>query len=690
MSVDPSSTPFLGRRAAVDAVLSALENPGFVTVAGAGGAGKTRLAAVVAERFANTVFVDASTLEAASELEQAARGAVHAAPAPPDLLVLDNLEQVRGGRAVVEALVASSIAPRVVCTARRALGGVMERVVRIGTLEPDADAPLGAASLFLERARMRRPRWHPDDEELATVGRLCTRLDGLPLPVELLAARAHTAPLAALERALDGGLGAVGDGVRLERIVQGSVRLLAPSERRALRALAVLRGAFSAELAFALLGALELEVATFVALVEFSLVSVVPGGYRLLETVRVYVQPRGAARVRVERAMETLAHGLAERWYTTPPTSAVSAAAVGAFARHALDWPHLVAAAERALERDSVKLIAALAARLDTVLAVTPALKSVAVRWFELLAARTEPNSDDHFRWASRHHQTLHANGDPRAEPVGSGLLEAARAHGQQRVELALMIRQAQHRELHGHPHEANALLEQATALAEAIGERQGLIAALGSLSQVRVQFKDFQAAVRHARRALQLTKPDEIEYALSLRYTLASIYEDMGDARAVVEEIAASTALLDADPGYFRRSVLGRALERNARAVGEGDLAAKLSAVAADLEAREQENARLGHGPGAAVSLSAEFLEAIQTLRARLTHRDMPVLGERDRTLLDLVITGATNKAIARAMGVQPTTVRNRLSALYARFSVRSRVELIARLARGLPTMGR
>ncbi|MFD9903139.1 ATP-binding protein [Streptomyces sp. NPDC059063] len=312
----------LGRDEDIAAVLRLLDTARAVTVVGPGGLGKTRLAHAVSRRAAQRVlyFVplagvtadDDVAAEVAFALGAGERrhGAV-SGPAPADpvsgilgvlgsgpaLLVLDNCEHVvRGAARLVRTLVAASKDLRVLATSRAPLGLTSEAVYALPELG------LGTAvELFTQRARAARPgvALPPD-----AVAELCRHLDGLPLAVELAAARVRVLSVPEVARRLGDRFALLRGGARdvpgrhrtLHAVVEWSWNLLTEDAGAALRTLSVFPGGFSGDAAEQVLG----EDALFLLeqLAGQSLLTVVdtPGGVRfaMLETVREFSAARRA------------------------------------------------------------------------------------------------------------------------------------------------------------------------------------------------------------------------------------------------------------------------------------------------------------------------------------------------------------------------------------------------------------
>jgi predicted ATPase len=304
-------TAFVGR-AELDRLTAALRDARLVTLTGPGGAGKTRLAVEAAARAAGEVgFVELATTTDVPRAVLAALGlreqGVLAPGAPADpadrlaagladrplLLVLDNCEHVVTGAArLVRRLLGECAGLRVLATSREALGLTGEWLVPVGALPAEA-----AARLFTDRAAAVAPGETPAP---GAVTRICAALDGLPLAIELAAARLRSLSADDVADRLGDRFGLLSRGDRtaeprhrtLRGVVEWSWDLLDPAEQRLARRFSVFAGG-ARPAAVERVCAVPAAEAVLTGLVEKSLVEFGGGRYRMLETIRAFCAEQG-------------------------------------------------------------------------------------------------------------------------------------------------------------------------------------------------------------------------------------------------------------------------------------------------------------------------------------------------------------------------------------------------------------
>jgi predicted ATPase len=335
-----STTSLLGREQAIGEVARLVGQAGvrLVTLTGPGGVGKTRLAVAAGQRLgdrfaAGAVFVPLDAVTdpglALAAIGRAVGVDLARTSAPVEalaetfgdgawLLILDNLEQVAGVAADLAELLARSPQLAMLATSRTVLGLRAEREYPVPPLPLPADpaaVPLEelrswpTVALFVDRARAVRPGFALTEGNAVAVAEICRRLEGLPLAIELAAARTRLLDPPALLGRLAESLDALGTGAvdlperqrTLRATVEWSVGLLEDAERSLLEVAAVFVDGWTIPAAAAVAGleedrALELSE----ALARHSLVYVdsteLGPRSRMLETVREFVAERLMAR----------------------------------------------------------------------------------------------------------------------------------------------------------------------------------------------------------------------------------------------------------------------------------------------------------------------------------------------------------------------------------------------------------
>ena len=332
------ATRFTGRDAELTEARKLIEddNVRLVTLTGPGGIGKTRLAvqtaAAAAGAFPDGVwFVPLTPVLTADAVPSAVAQAIGAretedrtassavladAAGRRMLLLLDNVEHLVSCAPFVAQLLATAPDVTVLATSREPLHIAAERVFPVPPMEvPAADATsvealahTDAIALFVERAQGRDPSFALDSANAEAVAEICRRLDGLPLAIELAAARVSSLGVSGLAERLREGLAVLAGGPddaperhrTLDAAIAWSYDMLDDGERRIVRALSVFSGSFDAAAAGAVAGA---DVDDLTRLVERSLItSDASSGlprFSMLETIRAF------AAKKLDEAQET-------------------------------------------------------------------------------------------------------------------------------------------------------------------------------------------------------------------------------------------------------------------------------------------------------------------------------------------------------------------------------------------------
>jgi predicted ATPase/DNA-binding winged helix-turn-helix (wHTH) protein len=322
----------IGRETAVRTIVENLSTHRFVTIAGPGGIGKTAVALAVADEISNeygdgVYFVDLTSLSDASLVFQKVSSAlkikglsfhsevdlVASLRNRQMLLILDNCEQIAEPIAfLAERILEAAPAVHILTTSREPLRAAGERVHRLPSLDlppltgtentPDI-LSFPSVMLFLDRVRAANDSFTLVDADIPSMVDICHRVDGIPLAIELAAARVDLLGITGLAKLLGESFDLLTEGRRtalprqrtLRATLDWSYELLSESECLLLRRLAVFRGSFTLEAATALAkdrDGMPGLVDGVAALVAKSLIFTTPASnavhYRWLETTRAY------------------------------------------------------------------------------------------------------------------------------------------------------------------------------------------------------------------------------------------------------------------------------------------------------------------------------------------------------------------------------------------------------------------
>ena len=402
--VPPESTAFFGRGRELAVVAELIRDRRLVTLTGPGGTGKTRLAirtaAQVAEHLADgAFFVALAASTDASTLPRAIAGAI-GLPEVRDrtigqvlsdwlrerevLLVLDNLEQLQGAAHEIHLLLSGAPRLRVLATSRAPLHVAGEQefpVPPFAIPSTDADEDEVAASdavlLFVDRARLVRIDFAPSPNDVLVIADITRRLDGLPLAIELAAARIRLLSVNAIRERLVHRLDALAAGPATAEPRQQSLRvtiawsydLLSEADRAVFRRLAAFVGGWTYDAAVSVAASDPAEAvdAAIERLVEQNLIQAGPASdaprFAMLATIGEFAsEALGSSdeESEIHRRHAIFFGSLAERAHaeSNGPESSIW------FDRVEADLDNVRAAIDRAVERNDLKVALAIAAAL--------------------------------------------------------------------------------------------------------------------------------------------------------------------------------------------------------------------------------------------------------------------------------------------------------------------------------------
>jgi len=593
---------FIGREAELAQVRALVAGSRLVTLTGAGGAGKTRLALQVAAGlldgtgdgvwFADLAPLHDPDLVAVTVADVLGIRRQPGRPVPDTLaeavgersllVVLDNCEHLIGACAkLADALLRGCPNLALLATSREPLGIGGEYVYRVPSLNVPADGAgpatiraSEAVRLLEDRAAAQGAPLAPDDQTAAVAGRICRRLDGIPLAIELAAARLRVLPPADLEARLDERFALLTGGSRaalprqqtLRAMVDWSWELLTGPERAVLARLSVFAGGFDLAAAEAvaadepgtagepvppgepvspgevvgLLGALVDK-----SLVQFDRTGAGPGRYRLLETVRQYA----AGRLDALGPAVAEAARMAHRDYYLALAEAAT--------------PHLVAADQGVwldrLDAELGNLRVAIAAsvtqpdpgpglRLATALRVYWKARGHAAEGADALRALLNaPAARDATLLRAR---ALAAAANLQTQVGGGAIIEEycqealaiADAAGDDHLVADLLRERAWHLMRQARPDAALPLIESGLSLARRLGEPHLTALLLSAQTQAAYATGDNAGAARYAAEALRLFRQagDELQAGLLLG-NLGYYEAAAGDLDAARDHLAES-----------------------------------------------------------------------------------------------------------------------------------------------------
>ena len=628
-SLPAPATPLIGRDEDLQRLCAAITGPGarLVTLTGTGGVGKTRLslaaAAALDTAFPHGVFfvalaavrdADVMWKTLADSLDVDGEG--HAAVIEhvrdrQALLVLDNLEQLHGAAGVVAGLLAAAPALVVLATSRRPLHLPGEQELPVPPLQVPREASVeqvaacGAARLFVQQASMSRPGFTLTAANAADIAAICQRLDGLPLAIELAAARirllAPRALLARLSRSLDLAAADIGQPSRqqtLRNAIAWSYDLLTEDLAEVFRCAGVFAGGCDldalAAVAAAGPGADPLDLAA--GLHEVSLVTVTDGAdgeprIGMLETIRHYALERLEQAGDLDDTRRRHAQyyvGVAER--VDEQLRGSGPAHLAALDRLEDEHDNLRAALTWALQTPAAGPAPADRERTATGLRLVQAL---ALFWYR------HGHAAEGRRWLQRAIELTAEDGGAPLAQLAHWLGVLLQQQGEQQSSLSLLERSLaiwrdlgdrdqQARELNslgitrhhlGDLDAARSLLEESAAISREIGSDFRLAAALTNLGQLESDAGNFDRATQVLQEALAIDREqgDMLGVALD-QQSLAGVHLRAGRAREARDLLSgmADYVVSSGDPELLATTLEMSAA--NAAQLGEALRAARLT----------------------------------------------------------------------------------------------------------------
>jgi predicted ATPase/class 3 adenylate cyclase len=487
LPVQPSA--LIGRESELEKASALLRSNRLVTLIGPGGSGKTRLALQLAadliDDFADGVFwVSLQAVSDPALVSPSIAQAVGAPAEPADflatktvLLLLDNLEQVLDAAPVVSQLLTETTGTKILATSREPLRIAGEQRYPVDPLPDDE-----AIALFVERARGVDPSFEP----VPAVQEICRRLDGLPLALELAAARVSLLGAEALFERLRAALPLLTGGARdaperqrtLRATIEWSYELLGEDEKELFATLAVFAGSFDLEAATAVCDA---GLDTLQSLVDKSLVRRWGSErYGMLETIHEYARERLAG-----SALAAVGRRHAEHYLDVAKAGNFDSESTEEedpeLAR--VEAPNFRAALQWALDAHEYELGLRLAIALEHVWVYSDPFEGP--RWFEALlsdAAAVEPA----VRAAAlrAYGGVVYIVGEfERGTQLYEESLALYRSLGDEWGETHLIHRLAVEASRVGDSDRARALAEQGLASSRRLGDQRGVAIALSTLA---------------------------------------------------------------------------------------------------------------------------------------------------------------------------------------------------------------
>ena len=742
-------TSFVDRRKELAEAKNLLSISRFVTLIGIGGVGKTRLALRVAAKThhgfpGGVTFVELGELRDESLLVGvvAAAFGLHDRSARPVqaalveflvhrklLLVLDNCEHVVNAVAkLAETLLRICSGLQILATSREPIGIGGETVLTVPPLPvPDPDLlPRGlprndASALFAERGTAAVPGFELNEGNKVTIARICRRLDGLPLPIELAAARLRAlSPEQILQRLTDryalltrGSRGAPTRQQTLRSCIDWSFDLCTAREQSMWGRLSVFAGGFELDAAEQVCGtdlAQEDLLDTVMSLVEKSILIREEYGpavrFRMLETLRDYGQEKleqtgslTSLRSRHQKWYEALAIDAEADW--------ISARQLDWIARLKREQPNIREALEFCVDDDPTAGLRT-AAALHLFWA-SQGRYDEGRRWLaRLLARQTDPGTVDRAKalWAGSFLAGVQGDLQMAAHLVQEGrALAEETSDPMPRAYLALA--EGYLTVFGGDLPDVRSKLENAIEVYAARDDVLFQVLTLGGLGMVHDLRDDAEGAIECYERALAITEArGESVYRSYMRWTLAVAVWRHGDRprahrlleqalrtdRVVNDHLNASMCLqalawITVEENNCRRAVvLMGAAEELSRSVGSStEFMSGYAVHQAEFErvtrqALSEKSFAEAEVEGRALGFDGAVAYALgEKLPPKLTSTAGSKLTKREREVAELIAEGLTNKDIAARLVISPRTAQGHVEHILTKLGFTSRTQIAA-----------